>query len=59
MRTKLIAIAMITGVFLANSASAEQGIQHCKKPLIARFVSVAFAKQPTLVQSQPAPRKPL
>jgi hypothetical protein len=59
MRTKLIVLAAVTGVLMAGSASAEQGIQHCKRPLVARIVSVAFAKQPTLVQSQPAPRKPL
>ena len=58
MRSKLIAIAMISGVFLAGSASAEQ-LVHCKRPMITRLASVALAKQPTLVQSVPAPRKPL
>jgi hypothetical protein len=58
MRTKLIAIAMIAGVFLANSASAE-GVIKCKRPLVTRVASVTLAKQPTLVQTVPAPRKPL
>jgi len=58
MRTKLIAFAAVAGVFLAGSASAE-GLYHCKKPLVARVAFVALAKQPTLVQSVPAPRKPL
>ena len=58
MRTKLIAIAMVAGVFLANSASAEQLI-HCKRPMVTRIASLTLAKQPTLVQSVPAPRKPL
>jgi hypothetical protein len=58
MRTKLIAIAAVAGVFLAGSASAE-GLIHCKRPLITRIASVTLAKQPTLVQSAPAPRKPL
>ena len=58
MRTKLIAFAMVAGVFLANSASAE-GLCHLKRPAVARIASLAFAKQPTLVQSVPAPRKPL
>jgi hypothetical protein len=54
----LIAIAAVAGVFLAGSASAE-GLIHCKRPLITRIASVTLAKQPTLVQSAPAPRKPL
>ena len=58
MRTKLIAIAMVAGVFLANSASAE-GIKGCKRPLVTRIASLTLAKQPTLVQTVPAPRKPL
>jgi len=59
MRTKLIAIAAVAGVFLANSVFAE-GLYHCKKPLISRVAaSMTLAKQPTLVQSLPAPRKPL
>ena len=58
MRTKLIALAAVAGVFLAGNASAE-GLIHCKRPLLTRIASVAFAKQPTLVQSAPAPRKPL
>jgi beta-lactamase class A len=56
MRTKLIAIAMITGVFLANSASAD-GVIRNKRPLIT--ASITVTKQPTLVQTAPAPRKPL
>ena len=58
MRTKLIAIAMVAGVFLANSASAD-GVRGLKRPLITRIASVTLAKQPTLVQTTPAPRKPL
>jgi hypothetical protein len=58
MRTKLIAIAAVAGVFLAGSVSAE-GLYHCKRPLITRVASLTLAKQPTLVQSVPAPRKPL
>jgi hypothetical protein len=58
MRTKLIAIAMISGVFLAGSASAE-AIKGGKRPLITRLASVTLSKQPTLVQTLPAPRKPL
>lgn len=58
MRTKLIVVAAVTGVLLAGSASAE-GLCHLKRPAIARLASLAFAKQPTLVQSVPAPRKPL
>ena len=58
MRTKLIAIASVAGVFLAGSVSAK-GLIHCKRPLLTRIASVTFAKQPTLVQSVPAPRKPL
>lgn len=58
MRTKLIAIAMVAGVFLAGSASAE-GLCHLKRPAIARIASLTLAKQPTLVQGVPAPRKPL
>ena len=58
MRTKLIAFEQVAGVFLAGCASAE-GLYHCKKPLVARVALVALAKQPTLVQSVPAPRKPL
>jgi hypothetical protein len=59
MRTKLIAIAMVSGVFLANSVSAEAVIGKNKRPLITRIASMALAKQPTLVQTVPAPRKPL
>ena len=59
MRTKLIAIAMVAGVFLANSASAEGVLGKNKRPLITRIASVTLAKQPTLVQTAPAPRKPL
>lgn len=58
MRTKFIAIAAVAGVLLAGSASAE-GLCHLKRPAIARIASVTLAKQPTLVQSVPAPRKPL
>ena len=58
MRTKLIAFAAVAGVLLANGASAE-GLHHCKRPLITRVASVTLAKQPTLVQAVPAPRKPL
>ena len=58
MRTKLIAIAAVAGVFLAGSASAE-GLCHVKKPAIARVALATLAKQPTLVQTVPAPRKPL
>jgi hypothetical protein len=58
MRTKLIAFAAVAGVFLASSASAD-GLIHCKRPMIAKVASFALAKQPTLVQSVPAPRKPL
>jgi hypothetical protein len=59
MRTKLIAFAVAaSGVLLAGAASAE-GLHHCKKPLIQRAAVVTLAKQPTLVQSVPAPRKPL
>ena len=57
MRTKLIAIAMVSGVFLASSASAE-GVRSVRVPLIS-IASVALAKQPTLVQTAPMPRKPL
>jgi hypothetical protein len=58
MRTKLMAVAAVAGVLLANGASAE-GLQHFKRPLITRVASVTLAKQPTLVQAVPAPRKPL
>jgi hypothetical protein len=58
MRTKLIAFAVASGVLLANVASAE-GLHHFKKPLVQRAATVTLAKQPTLVQSVPAPRKPL
>ena len=58
MRTKLIAFAAVAGVFLAGSASAE-GLCHLKRPVVARIASLTLAKQPTLVQSVPAPRKPL
>lgn len=58
MRTKLIAIAMVSGVFLAGSASAD-GVRVNKRPLITLTASVALAKQPTLVQATHAPRKPL
>ena len=61
MRTKLIAFASVAGVLLASNVSAD-GLLHCKRPLITRLASVAsvtLAKQPTLVQSVPAPRKPL
>ena len=56
MRTKLIAIAMVAGVFLAGSAFAES-LHYVKRPLVT--ASISLAKQPTLVQSVPAPRKPL
>jgi len=46
MRTKLIALAA-------------EGLIHCKRPLLTRIASLTLAKQPTLVQSAPAPRKPL
>ena len=59
MRTKLMVFAVAAGVLLAGSASAEGNMQHCKRPLITRVASVTLAKQPTLVQSVPAPRKPL
>jgi hypothetical protein len=58
MRTKLIAITALAGVFLAGNALAE-GCSHFKKPAIARVALAVIAKQPTLVQTQPAPRKPL
>ena len=58
MRTKLIAFAAVAGVFMVNGASAE-GLQHCKKPLVTRATSITLEKQPTLVASVPAPRKPL
>ena len=59
MRTKLIALAAVAGVFLTGPASAE-GIRNSKVPLITRVASVvALAKQPTLVQAAPMPRKPL
>ena len=58
MRTKLIAIAMVSSVFLAGSASAE-GVRNVRVPLITRIASVTLAKQPTLVQTAPMPRKPL
>jgi len=45
-------------VFMSGSASAD-GLMHCKRPMIAKVASFALAKQPTLVQSVPAPRKPL
>ena len=57
MRTKLIAVAMVSGVFLAGSASAE-GVRSVRVPLIS-IASVTLAKQPTLVQTAPMPRKPL
>jgi hypothetical protein len=57
MRTKLIAIAMVSGVFLAGSVSAE-GIRQVRVPLVT-IASVTLAKQPTLVQTAPMPRKPL
>jgi hypothetical protein len=58
MRTKLIAFAAVASVLMASSALAEGGagnMQHCKRPLI----TLGFAKQPTLVQSVPMPKKPL
>ena len=58
MRTKLIAVAAVAGVLLAGNVSAE-GLVHCKKPLVTRAAGVTLAKQPTLVASVPAPRKPL
>lgn len=58
MRTKSIVFTAVAGVLLASSASAE-GLQHCKRPLIARIAFTVLEKQPTLVQSVPAPRKPL
>ena len=57
MRTKLIAIAMVSGVFLASSVSAE-GIRQVRVPLIS-IASVSLAKQPTLVQTVAMPKKPL
>jgi hypothetical protein len=53
-----MAVAAVAGVLLANGASAE-GLVHCKRPLVTRVAMVTLAKQPTLVQSVPAPRKPL
>jgi hypothetical protein len=58
MRTKLMAVAAVAGVLLAGNVSAE-GLLHCKRPLVTRDASVTLAKQPTLVASVPAPRKPL
>ena len=58
MRTKLVAFAVVASVLFAGSASAE-GLVHCKRPLITRVAMLDLAKQPTLVQSAPAPRKPL
>jgi hypothetical protein len=58
MRTKLMAFAAVAGVLMAGSVSAE-GLVHCKRPLVTRVATVALAKQPTLVQTVPAPRKPL
>jgi hypothetical protein len=58
MRTKLIAFAVVVGVFMAGSASAD-GLMHCKRPMISKVATFVLAKQPTLVQSVPAPRKPL
>ena len=58
MRTKLMAFAAVAGVLLAGNVSAE-GLLHCKRPLVTRAASVTLAKQPTLVASVPAPRKPL
>jgi hypothetical protein len=58
MRNKLIAFAAVAGVLAASGASAE-GLHHCKRPLITRVANVVLAKQPTLVQAVPAPRKPL
>ena len=43
MRTKLIALAAVAGVFLAGSASAE-GLIHCKRPLLTRIASLTLAK---------------
>ena len=62
MRTKMIAVAAFAGALMASSSAFAEGgtgMQHCKRPLITRVASVALAKQPTLVQSVPAPRKPL
>ena len=58
MRTKLIAITMLSSLFLVGSVSAEC-VKGLKRPLITRIASVTLAKQPTLVQTTPAPRKPL
>jgi hypothetical protein len=58
MRIKLVAFAAVAGVLMAGSVSAE-GLVHCKKPLVTRATNVTLAKQPTLVASVPAPRKPL
>jgi hypothetical protein len=58
MRNKLIAFAAVASVLAAGSVSAE-GLIHCKRPLVTRTASVTLAKQPTLVASVPAPRKPL
>lgn len=58
MRTKLMAFAAVAGVFMVSGASAE-GLHHAKRPLIQRVASLTLAKQPTLVQAVPAPRKPL
>lgn len=58
MRTKLMAFAAVAGVLMAGSVSAD-GLVHCKRPLVTRSVSVVLEKQPTLVASVPAPRKPL
>jgi hypothetical protein len=58
MRTKLIAFAAVAGVFLTGSASAD-GLCHLKRPAVARIAQLVLAKQPTLVQGVPAPRKPL
>jgi hypothetical protein len=58
MRTKLMAVVAVAGVLLGGSVSAD-GLLHCKRPLVTRAASVTLAKQPTLVASVPAPRKPL
>jgi hypothetical protein len=58
MRTKLMAFTAVAGLLMVSGASAE-GLHHCKRPLIQRIASITLAKQPTLVQAVPAPRKPL
>lgn len=59
MRTKLIAIALAAGVSFASGGASAEGLHHYKRPLITSVAGVTLAKQPTLVQAVPAPRKPL